>query len=130
MTTESRRHNEDTIEKHTRLALKMLEDARQEIAAGDLTQGGEKLWGATSQALKAYCEGHGLPHGRYHHRRQALLDLAERLDNPFIRSTFGLAQACHGQLLQRLAGTGRPGNLPARYSGVGAYHPGRQSELS
>ena len=88
--------SESLIEKHTRLALKMMEDAQQEIAAGDLTQGGEKLWGATSQALKAYCERHGLPHGRYHHRRQALLDLAERLDNPFIRATFGLAQACHG----------------------------------
>ena len=82
-------------EKHTRLALKMLDDAQQEIAAGDLTQGGEKLWGATSQALKAYCESHGLPHGKYHHRRQALLDLAERLDNSSIRLAFAAAQSCH-----------------------------------
>ena len=86
---------ETPVEKHARLALKMLEDARQEIAAGDLTQGGEKLWGATSQALKAYCESHGLPHGRYHHRRQAVLDLADRRKDPSIRLAFNTAQACH-----------------------------------
>ncbi len=84
------------IEKHTDLALKMLEDAQREIEAGDLPQGGEKLWGATSQALRAYCESHGLPHGRYHHRRRAVLDLAEGLGNPSIRMAFGIAQACHG----------------------------------
>lgn len=87
--------NELIIEKHTGLALKMLEDAQREIEAGDLPQGGEKLWGATSQALRAYCESHGLPHGRYH-RRQAVLDLAEGLGNPSIRMAFGIAQACHG----------------------------------
>lgn len=84
------------IEKHTDLALKMLEDAQREIQEGDLPQGGEKLWGATSQALRAYCESHGLPHGRYHHRRRAVLDLAEAQGAPFIRATFGIAQACHG----------------------------------
>ena len=90
--------NETPTEKHTRLALKMLEDARQEIAGGDLTQGGEKLWGATSQALKAYCESYGLPHGRYHHRRQAVLDLAERLNDPCVRVGFAVAQSCHANL--------------------------------
>ena len=84
------------IEKHTILARKLLEDAEAEIAAGDLVQGGEKLWGATSQALRAYCESHGLPHGRYQHRRRAVLDLAEELGNPTIRMAFGIAQACHG----------------------------------
>ena len=39
--------NEATKEKHSRLALKLLEDAEREVAAGDTIQGGEKLWGAT-----------------------------------------------------------------------------------
>ncbi len=95
MTAENFRGDETAIEKHTRLARQMLDDAQQEIAAGDLTQGGEKLWGATSQALRAYCERHGLPHGKYHHRRQALLDLAERLEEPSIRAAFAVAQSCH-----------------------------------
>jgi hypothetical protein len=40
--------NESLTEKHTRRAHQMLDNAEREIAAGDLTQGAEKLWGATS----------------------------------------------------------------------------------
>lgn len=87
---------ESLAEKHTRLARQLIEDARQEIAAGDLVQGGEKLWGATQHALRVYCASHNLPHGRYAHRRRAVFDLAEQLDNPFVRVTFGIAQSCHG----------------------------------
>ena len=56
---------ESIADQHTRLARQLLADARLEIAAGDLVQGSEKLWGATSQALKAYCASHGLRHGKY-----------------------------------------------------------------
>ena len=77
------------------MALKLLDDAEREIAAGDLVQGSEKLWGATSQALKAYCASRSLPHGKSQHRRQAVLDLADRLNNPSVRLAFGIAQSCH-----------------------------------
>ena len=87
---------ESETEKHTRLARQLMEDARREIAAGDTVQGGEKLWGATQHALKAYCASHNLPHGKYGHRRRAVLDLSEQLGNPFLRVTFGIAQSCHG----------------------------------
>ena len=86
---------ETQTEKHTRLARKLLDDARREIAAGDLVQGSEKLWGATSQALKAYCASHGMAHSKYAHRRHAAFQLADQLDNPFIRATFGVAESCH-----------------------------------
>ena len=87
--------DESQTEKHERLARHMLDQAKREIAAGDLTQGAEKLWGATTQALKSYCASHGMPHGKYQHRRQAALDLALRQDNPLIRLAFNTAQACH-----------------------------------
>ena len=87
--------NESTSEKHTRLALQLLDDAKREIAAGDLVQGSEKLWGATSQALKAYCASRGLPHSKYAHRRRAAFELAVELNNPFVRITFGIAESCH-----------------------------------
>ena len=87
--------NESQTEKHARLARQMMDQAKREVAAGDLTQGAEKLWGATTQALKSYCASHGMPHGKYQHRRRALMDLALRQDNPFVRSTFGVAQSCH-----------------------------------
>ncbi len=83
-------------DKHTRLARQLMEDARSEIAAGDTVQGGEKLWGATQHALRAYCASHDLPHGKYAHRRRAVIDLAEQLGNPFVRATFAMAESCHG----------------------------------
>lgn len=86
---------ETQTEKHTRLARKLLDDAKQEIAAGDLVQGSEKLWGATSQALKAYCASHGMPHGKYASRRHAVFQLADQLGDPSIRLGFGIAQSCH-----------------------------------
>ena len=69
---------ETQTEKHTRLALKLLDDAKREIAAGDLVQGSEKLWGATSQALKAYCASHGMAHSKYANRRHAAFQLADQ----------------------------------------------------
>ena len=66
-----------------------------EIGAGALAQGSEKLWGATSHALKAYCASHGLPHGKYADRRRAAMELAEQQDTPLIRSSFDLASSCH-----------------------------------
>ena len=36
-----------------------------------------------------------LPHSRYAHRRRALLDLAERTDDRFLRTAFGTAESCH-----------------------------------
>ena len=86
---------ESQTEKHARLALRMLEQAKTEISVGDLTQGSEKLWGATTQALKSYCASRGMPHGKYQHRRRALMDLALQQGDPFMRSTFGVAQSCH-----------------------------------
>ena len=64
-------NNESIQEKHAWLALKLLEDARQEIESGDTVQGGGKLWGATSHALKSYCARGGLDHGKYAHSRRA-----------------------------------------------------------
>ena len=86
---------ESTTQKHTRLAYKFLEDAEREIAAGDYPQAAEKLWGATSQALKAYCASRSLPHSKYAQRRRAAMDLAAEQDSPFIRVAFNLARACH-----------------------------------
>ena len=58
-------------------------------------QGSKQLGGATSQALKAYCASHRMPHDKYAQRRHAVFQLADQLDNPFVRATFGVAQSCH-----------------------------------
>ena len=86
---------ESIADKHTRLALQLLDDAKREIADGDLVQGSEKLWGTTGQALKAYYANHQMPHGKYAQHRHAVFQLADQLENPFVRATFGVAQSCH-----------------------------------
>lgn len=86
---------ETQTQKHTRLPLQLLDDAKREIADGDLVQGSEQLWGATSQALKAYCASHQMPHGKYAQRRHAVFQLAGQLEYPFVRASFGVAQSCH-----------------------------------
>jgi len=86
---------ETPTEKHTRLAEKLMRDARREIAEGELVQGSEKLWGAASQALKAYCASHGIPHGKYAQRRHAALQLADERGDDSIRLAFKLAESCH-----------------------------------
>ena len=62
-----RQESEAVREKHSALALKLLEDAGREIAAGDTVR----------------CASWGLPHSRYAHRRRALLGLAERTGDGF-----------------------------------------------
>ena len=86
---------ESVADKHTRLARQFMDDARREIAVGDLAQGGEKLWGAASHAIRAYCASRGLPHARCAQRRQAVRDLADRLGNPSLREHFRIAESCH-----------------------------------
>ena len=87
--------SETSTEKHTRLAEKLMDDASREIAVGELVQGSEKLWGAASQALKAYCASHGMPHGKYAQRRHAALELADEHGDASIRLAFKLAESCH-----------------------------------
>ena len=87
--------DEAQTEKHTRLAVKLMEEARLQIADGELVQGSEKLWGAASQALKAYCASHSMPHGKYAQRRHAALELAEIRGDDSIRLAFKLAESCH-----------------------------------
>ena len=87
--------NETPAEKHTRLARKLLADASREIAAGELVQGSEKLWGATTQALRAYCASRGMHHGKYAQRRHAALQLASERNDDSIRLVYHLAQSCH-----------------------------------
>ena len=87
--------SETPTEKHTRLAEKLMRDASREIAAGELVQGSEKLWGAASQALKAYCASHEMPQGKYAQRRHAALQLADARGDDSIRLAFKLAESCH-----------------------------------
>lgn len=82
-------------EKHARLARQLLDQADHELMAGDLLQSSEKLWGATSHALKAFCESRGWRHGKYAQRHYAAKQLSEERDDRSIFAYFKVAESCH-----------------------------------
>ena len=82
-------------QKHTRLAWQLLDQADHEMLAGDLLQSSEKLWGATSHALKAFCESRGWRHSKYAQREYAVKRLAIAKSDETIRMAFRIAEACH-----------------------------------
>ncbi len=51
-----------TSQKYQSASIHLLEQARQELAAGDVRQASEKGWGAAAQSLKALCERREWPH--------------------------------------------------------------------
>ena len=86
---------ETNQQKHTRLAWQLLNQADHELTAGDLLQSSEKLWGATSHALKALCESRGWRHSKYGHRQEAVKRLAVERNDESISLSFKIAEACH-----------------------------------
>ena len=77
------------------IARKFLDDADREFDAGDLLQSSEKLWGAVSHALEAYCRQRGWRHAKYAHRRDGAQRLTAELCDPTIFRDFQIAQSCH-----------------------------------
>lgn len=82
-------------QKHARLAKRLLDQADHEILVGELLQSSEKLWGATSHALKAFCESRGWRHGKYSQRVYAVKELAAEKNDDSIIPAFKVAEACH-----------------------------------
>ncbi len=82
-------------QKHSRLAWELLGQADHELMAGDLLQSSEKLWGAVSHALKAFCESRGWRHGIDGQREYAVKRLAEERGDEGIVPSFKVAESCH-----------------------------------
>ena len=53
-----------TTQTYQQASQRFLDQAKQELAAGDLPQSSEKGWGATAQILKAVAEQRGWEHSR------------------------------------------------------------------
>ena len=83
------------VEDHARKALEFLEHSDREFAAGDESQGSEKLWGAASQAVMAIAKQRGWRYGKSGARATAVTRIAEEYDEPLLVSDYGLAEAFH-----------------------------------
>lgn len=64
-----------TAERHTQICEEFLEHAREELAAGELLQAGEKAWGAVAHCINSVSKQREWPVGT--HRK--LIDNARRL---------------------------------------------------
>ena len=73
----------------------LLQQAQDELAAGDLRQASEKAWLATAQIIKAHAQHRGWPHHAHWHLNQALSNLVRETNDNTIRDLFNAAQSLH-----------------------------------
>ena len=82
-------------EKHVRIARHFLNAADKLFDEGDYVQTSEKLWGATSHALKALCIRRRWPHGKYVQIRDAAGRLSEETGELIFTMGYGFAYHQH-----------------------------------
>ena len=80
---------------YARQARIFLEQSDHEFAKGDVLQASEKLWGATSHAIKAVAEQRGWDHGKNSHRRLVVRRLAEEYEEFWLRAGYAAAEQFH-----------------------------------
>ena len=85
-----------TTETHYRsAATQLLEQARQELARGDVRQASEKGWGAAAQAVKAVAEGRGWEHKTHGSLFEAVRRLLSDPGSDGLDGLFGAANTLH-----------------------------------
>ena len=90
-----------TTETHYRsAATQLLEQARQELARGDVRQASEKGWGAAAQAVKAVAEGRGWEHKTHAALFNAIDRLAKETDGDDLLSLFHVANNLHSNFYE------------------------------
>ena len=73
----------------------LLQQAGDELAAGDARQAAEKGWGAAAQKVKAVCEERGWRHHSHHLLRQAVNRITEETRDDRTKLLFESAQNLH-----------------------------------
>ena len=84
-----------TTQQYERTSQHFLEQAKRELADGDLAQASEKGWGATAQMLKAIAEQRGWDHSRHRHYHRAASRLRSETGDGDIHRLFAVASALH-----------------------------------
>jgi hypothetical protein len=84
-----------TTQQYQQASEHFLDQARRELAAGDLAQASEKGWGATTQMLKALAEQRGWEHNRHRHYHRAANRLRAETGDGDIRRLFAVASDLH-----------------------------------
>ena len=83
------------IEEHTRTARHFLTAADSELAAGDILQGCEKLWGAASHAVIALAQRRRWRYGSHGAMRANARMLSEEIGDNALMAGFEAAERLH-----------------------------------
>ncbi len=84
-----------TTQKYHAASRHLLQQARAELALGDLRQASEKGWGAAAQMVKAVAEFRGWPHRHHGLLTQAVEELATETGDDSLVDRFALANSLH-----------------------------------
>jgi uncharacterized protein (UPF0332 family) len=84
-----------TETQYSSAATQLLQQARQELARGDVRQASEKGWGAAAQAVKAVAEGRGWEHKNHAALFRAVDRLAREKRNDKLNALFVAANGLH-----------------------------------
>ena len=83
------------IQEHKQTARDFLIVSDSEFSAGDILQASEKLWGAASHAVMAYCQQRDWPYGNHRNLKVAARQLTEETGETIFREGFGAAEKFH-----------------------------------
>ena len=89
-----------TETKYRSAATQLLEQARQELAAGDIRQASEKGWGAAAQAVKDVAERRGWGHKSHYALFEAVRLLVNETDNEDLDTLFHVANSLHSNFYE------------------------------
>ena len=84
-----------TTQQYRQASEHFMEQAKQELAVGDLPQASEKGWGAAVQVLKAVAEQRGWEHSRHRHHLVTVSRLRSETGDGDIRRLFRAASDLH-----------------------------------
>lgn len=82
-------------QEHSQTARKFLSVADDELAAGDILQGSEKLWGAAAHAIMAVAQQRDWPFGNHRVMINAARRVADEMDDDQLRAGLVAAQLFH-----------------------------------
>ena len=82
-------------QEHAQAAKEFLDEADREFAEGDVLQASEKMWGAASHAIMAVALQRGQPCGTHRLMINAAREVADELDDVWLKAGISVAQQFH-----------------------------------
>ena len=86
--------------RYEEISRRLLEQARQELDAGDILQASEKVWGATAHYIKAVAQEKGWNHHFHNHIRDAANYIGFAYNRRDLLLVFRSLEALHGNFYE------------------------------